>query len=88
MFYFVDYLDLPQVCKRLKRSVLKKLRPYPANIFLSSKCGLFIISAAYMQVHFKLDFIMKANTINHDQTAPFSSLICVHIVCNLGYLNS
>ena len=27
-------------------------------------------SAAYIQVHFRLDFFMEANTINPDQTAP------------------
>ena len=30
-------------------------------------------------------FIMDANTMNPDQTAPWSSLIWVHIVCNIGY---
>ena len=49
--------------------------------------GIFITftlippSAAYIQVHFKLDFIMEANTMNLYQTA----LIWVHIVCNIGY---
>ena len=27
-------------------------------------------SAAYIQVHFSLDFIMEAKTMNQDQTAP------------------
>ena len=40
-----------------------------ANIFLSWKC-LLSTSTAYIQVYFWLDFIMKANTINSDQTAP------------------
>ena len=39
------------------------------------------MSAAYIQVHFRLDFIMEANTMNSDQTAPL-----VLIVCNIGYL--
>ena len=30
------------------------------------------MSAAYIQVRFRLDFIMEANTMNHDQTAPCS----------------
>ena len=38
-----------------------------------------MLSAAYTQVHFKLDFIMEANTMYPDQT--------VHIFCNTGYLN-
>ena len=30
-----------------------------------------LTSAAYIQVHFRLDFTMDANTINPDQTAPW-----------------
>ena len=44
------------------------------------KCRLLFTSAAYIQIHLKLDFIMEANTMNPDQTAPK-----VHIVCNMGY---
>ena len=40
------------------------------------------MSVAYTQVHFRLDFFMEANTMNPDQG---SSLIWVHIVCNIGY---
>ena len=29
------------------------------------------MSAAYIQVHFDFIFIMKANTVNPDQTAPW-----------------
>ena len=40
------------------------------------------MSAAYIQVHFRLDFFMEANNMNPDKTAPLrSSLIWVHIVC-------
>ena len=39
-------------------------------------------SAACIQVHFRLDFIIQANNMNPEQTAP-SSLIWVHIVCNI-----
>ena len=47
------------------------------------------MSAAYIQEHFRLDFVMEANTMNPDQTAPRgSSLNWVHIVCNIGYLNT
>ena len=38
----------------------------------------------HLQVHFKLDFFMKANNMNPDQTG--SSLIWVYIVCKIGYL--
>ena len=42
--------------------------------FLCSKnvlCFLVFKSAAYIQVHFRLDFIIEANTMNPNQTAPF-----------------
>ena len=41
------------------------------------------MSAAYIQMHFRLDFITEANAMDPDQTAL---LVCVHIVCNIGYL--
>ena len=44
------------------------------------------MSAAYIQVHFRLDFFMEVNNMNPDQTALGSSLIWVHIACNIGYL--
>ena len=31
------------------------------------------MSVAYIQVHFRLDCIMEANTMNPDQTAPIES---------------
>ena len=57
-------------------------------IFFLEKDVCFVTSAAYIQVHFRLDFIMEANTLNPVQTAPRSSLICVHFICNIGYLKS
>ena len=39
-------------------------------IFLSWNCCLLFMSAACIQVHFKLDSILEGNTINPDQTAP------------------
>ena len=44
-------------------------------------------SGIYIQVHFSLDFIMKANTMNPDQTALEQSDM-VHIACNIGYLRT
>ena len=39
-----------------------------------------------MHTIFKSYFIMKANSIDADQTAPSgSSLIWVHVLCNIGY---
>ena len=45
-----------------------------------------LMSAAYIQVHFRQDLITEANTMNLDQTAPGSSLILVHIVHHKDYL--
>ena len=45
-----------------------------------------LMSAAYIQVHFRLDFFMEGYNIKPDQTAPGSSLIWVYIVCIIGYL--
>ena len=33
---------------------------------------------------FRLDFYMEANNMNPDQTGFLSSLIWVHIICNIG----
>ena len=41
------------------------------------------MSAAYIQVHFKLDFLTETNNMNPDQTAP--NQIRVNIFCNIGY---
>ena len=43
-----------------------------------------VMSVAKIQVHFRLHFIMEANTINPERR----SLIWVHIVCNIGYLRT
>ena len=51
--------------------------PYPSDISVQE------------HVHFKPDFIMEANTMNPDLTAPFGShLIWVHIFCNIVYLRT
>ena len=42
--------------------------------------------AAYIQMYFKLVFIMEANTMNPDD-ADESSLIGICIVCNIGFQN-
>ena len=45
---------------------------------------LLFASAAYIQVHFRLDFLMEANIMNPDQTAPKEKSDQGHIVCNIG----
>ena len=35
---------------------------------------LKLSSAAYIQVHFRLDFFMGANNMYHDQTAPLGAV--------------
>ena len=39
-------------------------------IIMPRKCCLLFMSAAYIHVHFRLEFIMVADTMNPDQTAP------------------
>ena len=43
---------------------------YPEND--ESVC--FLTSAAYNQVHFSLDFILEANAMNPDRTAPLFAI--------------
>ena len=56
-----------------------RISPYPATIFLSLKCCLLFMSAAYIQVQFRLDFNMEANNINPNQTAIRSGSILLAI---------
>ena len=39
-----------------------KIKPYPVNSSVPKMLSVFM-SAAYLQVHFRLDLIMEANTI-------------------------
>ena len=43
-------------------------------LFFVPKWCLLITSAAYIQVHFSLDFITGANTMNPDQTATVGAV--------------
>ena len=49
------------------------LNPYPANVFVL-KMSSVVMSAAYIQVHFRLDSIMESNIMNPDQTAPLGAV--------------
>ena len=42
---------------------------YPATIFVQEMSSTFM-SAEYIQVHFRLDFLKEANNMNSDQTSP------------------
>ena len=50
------------------RSTLKNHEPLSCPYFCPEMSAFS--SAAYIQVHFRLNFIMEANTMNPDQTAP------------------
>ena len=50
----------------------------PVTIFLSWKYCLLCTSAAYIQVLFRLDFIMEAITMNPDQT--FVKIMFIHLL--------
>ena len=43
-------------------------------VFFVLKMSVFFMSAAYLQVHFRLDLFMEANNITPDQTASKSDL--------------
>ena len=87
-----------KMCDRLKiitvQGVTLTLNPplfFVLTMFLVITSS--VSSLYYIQLHFRLVFIMKANTVNPDQTAPSdcslgSSLIWVHSVCNTGYLRT
>ena len=53
-YYSMSNVDLPLSC----------------HYSLSRKCCLLFTPAAYIHEHFRVDFIMEANTMIPDQTAP------------------
>ena len=48
------------------------LNTYPATIFPPENviCFLRLLRPMYIQMHFRLDFFMEANTMDPDLTAP------------------
>ena len=45
--------------------------PYPTIFFVMKMSSAFYLCCiSYIQVHFRLDFIMETNIMNPDQTAP------------------
>ena len=53
---------------------LKSDQPYPATNFCPETVICFFTSAAYIQLHFRPDFIMEANTMNPYQAAPIEAV--------------
>ena len=51
-----------------RATVAAIVSPHPAK-YLSLTCPLLCMAAAYIQVHFRLDLIMDANTMIPDWTA-------------------
>ena len=58
------------------------------NTNLSWKCRQLFTSAAYGQLHFRLDFFIEASNMNPDQTVCFlgEQSDLGHNVLNKGYL--
>ena len=52
---------------------LKKLTLIPSLFFVLKMLSAFM-SAAYIQVHFRLDSFIEANNMNPDQTAPLGAV--------------
>ena len=48
-------------------------KPLSTQIFLIIKMSVFM-SAAYIQVHFRLDLIIEASALNPDQTTPLAAV--------------
>ena len=61
---------------------LMSMKQYTDNIFGLENVVCFLCLLHYIQVHLRLDFIMEANTMNPDQTAPENMLIWD---CTIGY---
>ena len=57
-----------KVTLHILNSTDSPINPFPATIFVL-KMSAFT-SAAYLVMHFKLDFFMEANMMNPDQTVP------------------
>ena len=54
----------------------------PLQFFVLKKCLLLL---CYIQVHFRQDCFIEANNMNPDETwSQGSSLIWIHIVCNIA----
>ena len=61
--------------------------PYSANNFVQKMSSAYNICCIYSNA-LQTNFIIEANTMNPDQTAPKgSSLITVHSVCSKDYQN-
>ena len=64
------------------------LTHFPQTLFFCPENVVCFLHLLHL-LNFRLDFIMKANTMNPDQNRPFGrSLICVCIVYTIGYLKT
>ena len=60
-----DCLATNRICFKYGISLL-----HLSHHFFVLKNCMLLMSVAYIQVHFRLDFFMEANNMNHDQAAP------------------
>ena len=77
---FVSFADVEKV--DTKNGMYHILVLIPPIYFCPENIVCFLSLIHYIQVHSRLDFIMKANTMNPDQTAPEEQSDLG--VCNIG----
>ena len=58
----------------IQNEKMKSYQPLACQYFVLKMLSTFFSSAAYIQVHLRLGFIMEANNMNPDQTAPLGAV--------------
>ena len=65
------------------------INPNPTTIFVKEMSAFYLCCIySYIQVHFRQDFSWKQTICTLIRLLHLSSLIWVHIVCNIGYLRT
>ena len=57
----------------IQNEKMKSYQPLACQYFVTKMLSAFL-SAAYIQVHLRLGFILEANNMNPDQTAPLGAV--------------
>ena len=67
--HHLEFLSLKGGCAGSSESTLVKM-PHCWKSHVAAHFVLKMLYAAYIQVHFRIDFFMEANNMNPDQTVP------------------
>ena len=66
-----------------------QIRVFTVHLIRGQLFSIFLTGEVYQWIYGWIVFTMEANSMNPDQTALLrSSLIWIHIVCNIGYLST